>query len=336
MTRVVSYNILAGGYSFRERGAKRTEQLLKIIRSAQPDIVGLPEGINPQVPGPMVAAELAEALGMQLVPGGLPTSRQDYQTAFMTRLPIVSVKHYDRPGILARPLLEVCVEEENGQHLTIFVIHLSASFNRGRAGGHIRMREMQEILKIMEPLRLAGKPHLLMGDFNTLSPKDAFTASALLKYVVGLDVKRKDKTLNDGHPYLDSVVPPKLRIFNPLLHIVARTPFLLALFDLAASIYAPRGCIRLLTREYQDCFRRLHPSEQGFTCPAAAPAGRIDYIFANSVLAERLEMCRVLETGEDDLPGEQASDHLAITAEFGAGVIADQPVTSSSDMSMHS
>jgi endonuclease/exonuclease/phosphatase family metal-dependent hydrolase len=327
MTRIVSYNILAGGYNLRESGEKRTEQLLKIIRSAQPDVVGLPEAINQQVSGRMVVDDLATALDMQLIKGGKPSSIREYQTALLTRLPVVYIKNHDRPGILARPLLEVCVEEANGQHLTIFVVHLSAAFNHGWAGASIRVREVQEILKIMAPLQAAGKPHLLMGDFNSLSPNDAFTASALLKYVVGMDTKRKNVTLNDGNPYLESVVPRQLRALHPLLRFIARNTLLCSLFDIAASFYAPRGCIRLLQQEYTDCFRHLHPGEQGFTCPAAAPAGRIDYIFANKLLADRLALCRVIARGEDDLSGDQASDHLAVVAEFGEGVVADIPAS---------
>lgn len=335
MTRIVSYNILAGGYNMRESGGKRTEQLLKIIRSAQPDVVGLPEAINQQVSGRMVIEDLADVLGMQLIKGGKPRSSREYQTALMTRLPVVSIKNHERPGVLARPLLEVCVEEAGGQHLTIFVIHLSAAFNHGWAGSGIRMREVREILDIMAPLRAAGKPHLLMGDFNSLSPKDAFTASALLKYVVGMDIKRKNATLNDGNPYLDSVVPRQLRVLHPVLRAVAHSNILCSFFDIAASFYAPRGCIRLLQQQYEDCFRHVHPMEQGFTCPAAAPAGRIDYIFANTVMAERLTMCRVITTGEDDLSGDQASDHLALAAEFGVKVIAGVPASSFDDAVTH-
>ncbi|GCE04062.1 endonuclease/exonuclease/phosphatase family protein [Dictyobacter aurantiacus] len=328
MTRVVSYNILAGGYSLREKGAKRTEQLLKIIRSADPDIVGLPEALNPiKFEGLTVVEEMAQALGMQLIEGGQTGSNRDYRTALMTRLPILSVKNHVRPGVLTRPLLEVCVEERSGQQLTIFVIHLAASFNRRWAGNHIRMREVREILNILAPFRAEGKPHILMGDFNTLAPKDDFTASALLKYVMRLDTRRKNIALQDGHPHLDSVVPRRLRFLNPVFRAVGQSDLLCKLFDLAAYFYAPRGPIRLLKEHYIDCFRYLHPHEQGFTCPAAAPAGRIDYVFADPTLIGRLEMCHVMVEGEDGFLGEHASDHLAMAAEFGLLVAPGVPST---------
>jgi endonuclease/exonuclease/phosphatase family metal-dependent hydrolase len=187
MTRIVSYNILAGGYNVRGKGSRRTDQLFNMLRAVQPDVVGLPEAIHPQVTEkPLVVEELAEALGMQFIPSGKPWVKSDYQSGMLTRLPVVYKKIHERPGVLARPLLEVCVEEPNGAQLTVFVTHLSAAFNRGWAGSHIRVREVQEILRIMEPLRAAGKPHLLMGDCNSLAPKDAFKASALLKYVVNM------------------------------------------------------------------------------------------------------------------------------------------------------
>ena len=195
--------------------------------------------------------------------------------------------------------------------------------------------EMHEILQIMAPLRAAGKSHLLMGDFNSLAPKDAFTASALLKYVVAMGRNGKDAMFNDGNPYLDSVVPPKLRMLRPLLRFISKSDFLCSFFDIAASFYAPRGCIRLLDSEYEDSFRYLHPMERGYTCPAAAPAGRIDYIFVHKIMADRLNACRVLTMGEDDFPGDQASDHLAIAAEFGAGVIASVPTSTLDNVITH-
>ncbi len=320
MTRIVSYNILAGGYSLREKGARRVEQLVRIMRSANPDIVGVAEAIHPNmVQKPTVIEEIAETLGMQCIPGGEPTGCKDYQLALLTRLPVVYIKRHARPGIMARPLLEVCVEEANGEHLTVFVTHLSAAFNRGRGGGHIRMREVEEILRIMAPLRAEGKPHLLMGDFNSLAPGDPFKASFLLRYVVRLDRKKVNPKLADGHPHLNSVVPRRLRFLKPLLRTISDSDLLCRFFDAAAYFYAPRGCIRRLQAYYVDSFRRMYPHEWGFTCPASAPAGRIDYIFTSPALADRLTDCYVIVEGEG-LPGSHASDHLAIAAELGMRV----------------
>jgi endonuclease/exonuclease/phosphatase family metal-dependent hydrolase len=321
MTRIVSYNILAGGYSLRENGARRTKQLTQMIRSVQPDVVGLVEATHPFLTQkPLVVEELAEALGMQLIPGGDAAHNRDYQLALLTRLPVVYTKIHPRSGILNKPLLEVCLEESNGQHLTVFLTHFHADFHRGWAGNQLREPEAREILRIMAPLREQGKPHLLMGDFNSLAPGDPFKASFLLRYVVDLDEARKTSHVGDGHPQLELVVPPKLRFLMPLLRIIPDNQWLCSLFDAAAAFYAPRGSIRILQEGgYIDSYRKVHPHEWGFTCPAALPAGRIDYIFASPDLAERLEECDTMVEGEG-IPGSLASDHLPVTAAFGLGV----------------
>src|SRR5579859_2691036 len=119
MTRIVSYNILSGGYNLREAGGRRSAQIIAMLRSVQPDVVGLVEAIHPAVTQtPSVLAEIAEELHMQVVSGS--THCKEYPLALLTRLPIITTKIYERPGVFARPLLEVCVEEENGEHLTVY------------------------------------------------------------------------------------------------------------------------------------------------------------------------------------------------------------------------
>jgi endonuclease/exonuclease/phosphatase family metal-dependent hydrolase len=169
----------------------------------------------------------------------------------------------------------------------------------------------------MRPHREAATPHVLLGDFNALAPDDAFKASNLLRYVVSLDHATKLQPLGDGHPHLNSVVPQSLSFLKPLLRLIPRNTLLSAAFDRVAAVYAPRGCIALLQKAcYVDCYRRVHPRSQGFTCPASAPAGRIDFIFASPEMAGRLETCDVVAEGEG-LAGADASDHLAVAATFG-------------------
>jgi endonuclease/exonuclease/phosphatase family metal-dependent hydrolase len=316
MTRIVSYNILAGGYDLRTKGARRTQQLIKIISSVQPDIVGLVEALNPRMTEkPTVLDEIAETLSMQPVTGGKLAHSQGYPIALLTRLPIVYTKVHFPPGFRTKPLLEVCVEEADGQHLTVFLVHLSAAFNRGWAGNHLRQREVADVLRVMAPLRADSKPHLLMGDFNTLSPGEVFKANFLLRYVLELDAEYSAGRLAAGLPYLDGIIPPRLRLLRPLLQTVAKSTVLSGLFDMAAYFYAPRGAIRPLHKLYIDCFRHLHSHELGFTCPSVAPAGRIDYIFACPVLADRLTSCSVITEG-GGMPADRASDHLPVAAEF--------------------
>ena len=131
-----------------------------------------------------------------------------------------------------------------------------------------------------------------------------------------MDRKRRSAGPADGNPNLNFVVPGPLRFLNPLLRLIPRSTLLSNLFDATASLYAPRGPIVQLQRAgYVDSFRRIHPHAFGFTCPAASPAGRIDFIFASPMIADRLEACDAVVGGES-LLGSAASDHLAVAASF--------------------
>jgi endonuclease/exonuclease/phosphatase family metal-dependent hydrolase len=64
---------------------------------------------------------------------------------------------------------------------------------------------------------------------------------------------------------------------------------------------------------FTDCYRFLHPLEDGFTLPPPNPIMRLDYIFADNSLREKLEGCDVLTDSQNYL---LASDHYPLVAEF--------------------
>ena len=308
MTRILSFNILVGG-------TKRIDFIERMIRTAEPDVVGLVEAINPDV-----VKELARRLGMDYRTNAAPDGAWRTSIALLSRLPIVHSAVHPGAGAISRPLLEVGLQEESGETLTVFVNHLIAAFSEGRGGDGLRRKEVRAVLNV---LRAHHEPHVLMGDFNALAPGDHLKASRLLRYLVETSRRWGRYTPeHSGHPSLDGVVPGRLRIFIPLLHFVPRSRVLSALFDEAAALYAPRASIGLLrSAGYVDCFRYQNPRAWGFTCPAANPAGRIDYLFANPLLATRLNACRVVE-GADGMYGKDASDHLPVMADFGVGIEA--------------
>lgn len=319
MTRILSYNILVGG-------ARRIDSIERMIRLADPDVVGLVEAMNLDV-----IKELARRLGMEYRTNALPETPWKQSIALLSRLPITRSEVHAGAGLITRPLLEVGLIEEHGEKLTVFVTHLTASFSQGHGGDGIRRKEVRAILAA---LRANHGSHVLVGDFNALAPGDKLKASRLLRYLVEVDLRRKGRSRQDqyGHPSLNAVVPAPLRFLNPLIGIIPRSRVLSALFDEAGSLYAPRTSISLvLEAGYVDCFRYLNPRAWGFTCPAASPAGRIDYLFANPLLATRLSTCKVVDGGED-VSGKDASDHLPIMAEFGVDIkttlrpFMDQPV----------
>ncbi len=70
---------------------------------------------------------------------------------------------------------------------------------------------------------------------------------------------------------------------------------------------------RLVAAGYIDCFRQLHPNEDGFTWWTINPTTRYDYIMADSAMAQRLLSCRVVDEIEAVYA---ASDHFPLLAEF--------------------
>ena len=167
-----------------------------------------------------------------------------------------------------------------------------------------------------------------MGDFNAIAPGDRLKASALLRYLIKKDQQyRRNPHQDSGYPNLDSIVPERLRFLYPFLQTIPHSKVLCALLDKTGSFYTSRGSIRMLRKAgYIDCFRLKNPKDPGFTCPAASPAGRIDYIFASPELAERLRESYVVTEG-NGIRGDEASDHLPVISEFGERIeVVNGPV----------
>jgi exonuclease III len=79
--------------------------------------------------------------------------------------------------------------------------------------------------------------------------------------------------------------------------------------------YIPRWALGLLLEAgYVDCFRELHPEEDGFTLPSFNPQVRLDYVFASPSLTEALRECQVTTSPK---AVTSASDHLPVLTEFG-------------------
>jgi endonuclease/exonuclease/phosphatase family metal-dependent hydrolase len=296
MTRVLSYNILLGGI-------RREKELATMIQSVQPDIVGLVEATNPHI-----VEELANQLGMQFCLSGCSRGLRDWNIAVLSKLPIIETRVHTHPGIFTRRhLLEVELEETNGEHLTVFVTHLTASFFRGMKSVHKRRREVEEILNIMVPRQ--GTPHLVMGDFNSKAHGEEFQGSALLRYF------RSQRTSQHPRPTPGGRKGFMRYVFTRILPLAIYSPVLIPLADRLSQIYAQGGIDLLIKAGYVDCFRQMHPHDQGFTFHTARPVGRIDYIFASPELASRLTDSKVITEG-GGINGTLASDHFPVYAEF--------------------
>lgn len=303
MTRVFSYNILIGG-------THRVEQLLKIIRSRQPDIVGLIEATNEQV-----VKDLARHLDMEYELTGRANDAEGWQAALLSRFPIIKVNVHSNTILKKQPLLEVTLKEDAGTYLTVFVTHLTADFGKGRAASRKRRQEVYEILRIMSVKR--GTKHILIGDFNSLAPGEHLKGSSFLRYVNEPDLYyqlQPDEYIR--LPDLNFVLPSSLLFLKPIFEHIPKSKFLSYCLDKLDILYTPHGGIDLLYKAgYVDCFRAMHPDRHGYTWPAPLPAGRVDFIFASAELANTLIDCDVVVKGEDVL-SDKASDHLPVFADF--------------------
>jgi endonuclease/exonuclease/phosphatase family metal-dependent hydrolase len=66
-----------------------------------------------------------------------------------------------------------------------------------------------------------------------------------------------------------------------------------------------------------DIWDKFHPSEPGYTFPSSAPTKRIDYVFGNAPVAERImskDYVRLI--GKNKKDGVYPSDHLGMVVEF--------------------
>lgn len=299
--RVLSYNILVGGN-------RRVEPLTSVLQSAHADLIGLVEATNPRV-----VETLAKRLEMHHSMSGRGRWARDWHLAVLSRLPIIQTRVHTRPEVFTRHhLLEVSVEQPDGTPLTAFIFHQTASFQHRSSIG-IRRAEIQEILAIMSEHQ--GRPHLFMGDFNSLAPGDSVQPSVLLRYLLREQAIQKKLSLSWSKPRPGTLAAYRRHAIRATVRTLLRSRMARALIDKISPAYAQGGIDLLLAAGYTDCFRQLHPDDLGYTCPAVVPAGRIDFIFASPELAQRLLACQVL-TKDDGVPVDEASDHLPVYADF--------------------
>ncbi|QBD81665.1 hypothetical protein EPA93_39125 [Ktedonosporobacter rubrisoli] len=299
MTRILSYNILLGG-------TQRVEQLSLIIKTAQADIIGLVEATDPEV-----VKELAHRLNMHYCLSGYGKHARDWNLAILTRLPILHSRVHTHPrSFVRRHFLEVCVSRPDGKALTLFLMHQISDFGYRTKSHLVRRREVEEMLRIMQTHK--GKPHLVMGDFNSLAPGDPFYASKILRYILAGPHYMPPQPPKPTPP---AVIPLRRRLLRYTLRTVLNSQKACALLDHYSKPYAEGGIDLLLNAGYTDCFRYLHPHTAGFTFPAAMPACRIDYIFASPELTVELSECAPITCGTD-MQASEASDHLPLGATF--------------------
>jgi exodeoxyribonuclease III len=159
--RILSYNILAGGED-------RLPLISSVIQQQQPDVVALMEARNLSN-----VETLAQQLGMNLTIGESNNVNQDH-VVWLSRLPVLRANNHRHP-VFAKTLLEIEILWE-GTALALFATHLKAGQDYERE--QHRVAEMQAIVGIMQ--RHDDRPHILVGDLNTLHPTDQPDVSAAI------------------------------------------------------------------------------------------------------------------------------------------------------------
>ena len=324
--RVATYNILVGG-------ARRHELIRDVLTRVDADVLALQEVCDLDF-----LDDLAGTLKMRVVPGAPSDPSTSCHIAILSRLPVVRSHNRQHRGRMLRSHLYAEVETGGKAIPSIGVhcLHLAARFGERAKGEARRMRELTAILDDIDHER--RQPHMLIGDFNALSPGDPVAATRFFRRMhelrsAGLLVARDNGYLGpverDGNnnarldaawhaagidPRLDAGVPILPRQVWPL---TSRLPVSPAVDRFLGRFIERWSVERLLALGYVDCFRRAHPRAQGRTCATWLPAARVDYVFADAKLAPQLAACDVVGGNRwPDRDAALASDHFPVVADF--------------------
>jgi len=152
--RIASYNILTGGEG-------RADPLIEVLLAQRADVVALVEAEDPTV-----LERIARRLKMDYVQA---TGNKSGASTLLSRFPIRdSINHAAFQPALSKSLLQASVVDPAGQTWQFGVVHLHARATD--EDERKREAELDVVLRIFEPLRSSGTPHVLLGDFNANSP----------------------------------------------------------------------------------------------------------------------------------------------------------------------
>ncbi|MBI3959732.1 MAG: endonuclease/exonuclease/phosphatase family protein, partial [Chloroflexi bacterium] len=163
-------------------GAPNWQQVANVIRASGADLVGLNEVYHP-LAGPEsphshsvdpLLDRMADELGMQAVfgpclrwPATDTMPEKSYGNGLLSRWPIIaSAAHHLTPvaGKEQRGLLEGRILLPDGRTFTAYVTHLDHTDEAARL---IQLRALRTWT-----VRDRNRPHVVMGDFNAVSPWD--------------------------------------------------------------------------------------------------------------------------------------------------------------------
>jgi len=322
----VTYNILVGGTG-------RHELIRNVLARADADVIALQEVCDLQF-----LERLGRELDMTVIAGEPSDPGPSCHVAILSRRPVRTWRNRQHRGRMLRSHLHCEVATGGGTLpvIALHVVHLAARFGERAKGEARRMRELSAVLDGIskEPVQ----PHLLVGDFNALSPGDSVAATRFFRRMNDMrragvlvaqdgglyapittpeagdaaveaawDAAGMDSRLGPGIPLLPRVVWP----------LTAGLPVNAGL-DRFLGRFIERWTIeRVLRLGYIDCFRRVHPRALGRTSATWLPAARVDYVFASPDMASHVIDCDVIGGRRwPDADVTAASDHFPVVADF--------------------
>ncbi len=283
--RVLAYNLYFGG-------ADRVEAIYNVLTHVDADVIALTEADDRTV-----VEALAEKLGLHHV---WAEGSGDRHIATLSRFPIVEWNIYNK-----RPLTQAVLETK------VELSPLTPDRFFGNLSG------VSGTPPSPDDVSRSGRQERGAGGVRSLTIYNAhFLPYLLLPFeirrwqAVGklLEVIRARQpgphlivgdlnAIAGGDRVLQRNNPPRMR----------RT--MLLQLGLIFRLAIPR----LIKAGYVDCFRKLHPNDDGFTWMPGNRTTRYDYVLADPVMGAALRKCRVV----DDIDAVNvASDHFPLLAEF--------------------
>jgi len=264
MIKVLTYNI--HGW-LDMAGHSNLDRLAQVIQETEADIVGLNEVFYPRVvegSDQPALEHLAEQLGMNFVYGPClrwPATDEmpahAYGNALLSRWPIIaSASHHltSVEGKEQRGILEGRIMLPNNQPFTCYVTHLDHTEEEARL---TQLRAVRSWT-----VRDRNRPHLVMGDFNAISPWDFADYPELLTQLA-------------AHPKGQRVT---------------------------GQGKGPRVVAQMEKAGYHDALRLADSAPQQLSyMPATDQPIRIDYIFVSEPIVQAVQSCKIwIETeGEE-------------------------------------
>lgn len=322
----MTYNVLYGG--------RQRESLIRgVLERADADVIALQE-----VTELSLLNSLASRLGMDAVVGEPSETGSDMRIAILSRRPIRSWRNERHRGRMLRSHLH-CEIDTGGADIPVVAVHcvhLAARFAERAKGEARRIRELNAVTEGIA--RLPVQPHLLMGDFNSLTAGDTVAATRFFRRYN--EMRRAGLVVNgpDGNMVLltrdgtnDEAVDAAFRAAGVDERLIAGIPMLpRVVAPLTSSVPVSPGLDRFLGRfierwtmervhslGYHDAFRRTHPRAHGFTVATWLPAARVDYVLTSPDLAQRVVDSDVIGSRTwPDPDAATASDHFPVVADI--------------------